>query len=754
MAKKNKKKRRGPKKKTSQTPPAKIASSSEQQKQKESRKTESLKKSPKKILLYILPFVVLAVGVILIIVLTKTDKSKLNVIRDSELNVLLITLDTTRADRIGVYGYAKAKTPNLDTLAQEGIMFTNAYCQVPLTLPSHVSILTGTYPIYHHVHNNGYYYLNPDLVTVAEIFKQNGFHTSAFIAAYALDSSFGVDKGFDLFDDNMAEDQLVKVVDSERTADKVFEAFFRWFDENHAGKFFSWVHFFDPHSPYVPPSPYREEFANSPYDGEIAFMDFYVGKVVEKLMEKDVFDKTLILIAGDHGEALGDHGEIDHGLFLYESTMKVPFIISAKGHLPSGLVVDSAVRLIDIMPSLLDMAHIQVPEEIQGKSLLPFMIGQNSEDLPSYIETIYPRENYGWSELIGLIDDGWKYIQAPKLELYNLKEDPAEMRNLVSSDGQKARSIKEKLERLIADKSSKIDASRKNVSQDELARLRSLGYIGGGTTERTATKLSDPKDRIDEYKKHYQARQFEERGDYLSAAGIYEEILEKDPDFEWTLIHLARMYTYLNRNEDCFALLEEASKKNPRSFLLLSSLAKFYTWALKPEKAFEASQAALRLNPQYLDGWILSAMSKFDLGEYRDAVGFFEKALELEPENKLLRIKYAYSLGVVGRTNEALGLFNGLHEEYPNDAKVFSGLGLAYKSIGEIDKAREYLKQAVELDPSPKSYLDYATILEGAGDLKEAIRYIKLYLETSQEGDTPQRRKAQYALTEWQKRIK
>jgi len=434
--------------------------------------------------------------------------------------------------------------------------------------------------------------------------------------------------------------------------------------------------------------------------------------------------------------------------------MKVPFIIYAKAHLPSGLVVDSAVRLIDIMPSLLDLAHIPSPKEIQGESLLPFITGEKKEDLPSYIETVYPRENYGWSELIGLIDDGWKYIQAPKLELYNLKEDPAEAVNRIDSNGQRAREMKAKMERLIVDNTTMIDARRKSVSQDELARLRSLGYVGGGSTSGSGKDLPDPKDRVDEYNKHYRARQFEESGDYLSAANIYEEILEKDPDFEWILIHLARMYTYLNRNEDCFELLEEASKRNPDSFLLLSSMAEFYAWAGEQEKALEVSQAALRLNPHYLTGWIISGMSKFDQGQYGDAVGFFEKALEIEPENKIVRINYAHSLGALGRPDEALEIFNGLHEEYPEDAKIFSGLGLVYNSIREFDKAKEYLKKAMELDPSPKSYLDYAIIIGGNGDLEEAVRYIKLYLETTQEGDTPQRRRAQQALAEWQKRIK
>jgi tetratricopeptide (TPR) repeat protein len=505
--------------------------------------------------------------------------------------------------------------------------------------------------------------------------------------------------------------------------------------------------------PYVPPSPFKEEFSDRPYDGEIAYMDYYVGKVVEKFKEKNIFDKTLILIAGDHGEALGDHGEVDHGLFLYESTMKVPFIVYAKTHLPSGLVVESAVRLIDIMPTLLDMVKIPAPGDVQGESLLPFIAGTKKDDLPSYIETVYPRENYGWSELIGLISDGWKYIQAPKLELYQLKDEPAEMQNLINSNGQRAREMKAEMERLVADNSSKIDASRKSVSQDELARLRSLGYIGGGATGRAATKLPDPKDRLDEYSRHYQARVFEESGDFSSAAAIYEEILEKDPDFEWTLIHLARIYTYLNRVEDCFSLLEEASKRNPNSFLILSSLAEFYSWSREREKAFEVSQKALRLNPHYLGGWVISGMAKYEQHKYDDAIKYFEKALEIEPENKIVRINYAHSLGATGRPDEALEVFSRLHEEYPQEAEVFYGLGLVHNSIGEIDKARVYVKKAVELDPSPKRHLDYASIAERAGDLEEAIRYITRYLEITQEGDTPQKRRAQRLLAEWQKRV-
>jgi len=756
MAKKKKKKRKAAKKKKIVQAPPGERSAPPPGKEKEASPTQAkrkqLKKDHKRIFLYIIPFAVAATAA-LIFFLSKTGRSDFSIHRDSELNVLLVTLDTTRADRIGVYGHERAKTPNLDALALGGVMFKNAYCQAPLTLPSHVSILTGTYPVYHHVHNNGFYYLNPDLTTVADVFKQNGFKTSAFVASYTVDSSYGVDKGFELFDDKMAGEELLKTFRSERTADKVYEAFAQWLDTNHTEKFFSWIHFFDPHTPYLPPSPFKEEFAGRPYDGEIAFMDFYVGKVVEKLKEKNILDKTLILLAGDHGEAIGDHGEADHGLFLYESTMKVPLIIYAKGHLPGGRIIDSAVRLIDIMPSLLDAAKISVPAEVQGESLLPFITGRKKGDLPSYIETVYPRENYGWSELIGLIDNGWKYIQAPKLELYNLKEDPSEVANLKDIESQRVRDMKEQMERLIAKSSSDIEARRKNVSQDELARLRSLGYVGGGTTGESKEKLPDPKDRKEEYNKLFRARQFEWAGEYSSAAEIYQEILNINPEFEYNYINLARVYTHLNKIDEGISLLEEARRRKPDSFVILSTLAAFYSRVNDRDRAFEVSQAALRLNPQHLAGWIISGMVKFDQGNLEEAVRLFEKALEIEPENKIVRIKYAYSLGALGRTEEAIKIYLRLKEEYPEDAKIYSDLGVVYNAVGNYAKAKENLEKAVELDPSPENYLMYSAIMERTGNLREAIRYIKLYLETTQEGDTPQKLQAQRAMTEWEKQI-
>ncbi|GAH87365.1 unnamed protein product, partial [marine sediment metagenome] len=235
----------------------------------------------------------------------------------------------TRTDRLGCYGYQKAKTQNLDSIAANGVLFMNAYCQVPLTTPSHCSILTGTYPLYHQVRNNGNYSLSPDLTTLAEILKGRGFQTAAFVSSFTVDSRLGLDQGFDVYDDNFVEGQAFKSLNSERKAENVFASFSRWLDQNQSGQFFCWVHFFDPHLPYDPPSPFREEFPDDPYDGEIAYMDHYTGKVVEKLREKKLLGRTLIILAGDHGEAFGEKEEVGHGIFLYEGTMRVPLLFYA-----------------------------------------------------------------------------------------------------------------------------------------------------------------------------------------------------------------------------------------------------------------------------------------------------------------------------------------------------------------------------------------------------------------------------------------
>ncbi|MDH7513914.1 MAG: sulfatase-like hydrolase/transferase [Clostridiales bacterium] len=647
--------------------------------------------------------------------------------KDSSLNVLLVTLDTTRADRLGCYGYEKAKTPNLDALAASGVQFLNAYCQVPLTTPSHCSILTGTYPLYHQVHNNGSYALPAGLTTLAEVLKEKGFKTAAFVSSFTVDSRFGLAQGFDVYDDRFAEGQAFKALNSERKAEDVFAVFFRWLRGSQAQPFFCWVHFFDPHLPYNPPPPFKEEFADDLYDGEIAYMDYCIGKTIGVLRERNLMARTLVILAGDHGEAFGEKAEVGHGVFLYDGTMKVPLIFCAENHLPAGAVVKSRVRLIDIMPTVLDMLNVPVHNEVQGTSLLPHILGKKKEDLSSYIETYFPRENYGWSELVGLLDGDWKYIKAPKEEMYNLKDDPEETKNAVLEKTKIVREKRARLGDIIKNFSSGIQSERRELTTEEKERLRSLGYVSE-LTEVPRGPLPDPKDMLEELRMNQEAELFELEENYAEAAKIYEKILALRPDTPTSYINLALMNARMEKFEEAIRILESGTARIPGSEVLLARLAHTYMIAGRPKKALDAWQAVLVISPGYFDGLLASGWILDFMGNKEEARGYYEKAMEVEPENKFLRKKYALNLATTGKIKEAIELYERLKAEYPDDYEVLQDLGIAYGYAGDLSRSIENLERAVSLHATPTAYYNLAVASRKAGKIGEAVRYIKLYL--------------------------
>ncbi|HEX2695498.1 MAG TPA: sulfatase, partial [Acidobacteriota bacterium] len=300
----------------------------------------------------------LALGVLIVLLVIKPGRDWVKLPGAASYNVLLITLDTTRADHLGCYGYKPAKTPNLDKLAREGVRFARVYCPAPLTLPSHASIMTGLYPVTHGVRNNGHD-LPSGIRTLAEILKGRGYATAAFVSSFSVDSRFGLDRGFNVYDDTFRLESPFKTQNMERRAEETFARFSRWLEANGKNRFFGWVHYYDPHLPYDPPSPYKEEFDGDPYDGEIAYMDRYVGAVLEGLKEQGVLDKTIVVVAGDHGEGLGDKAELGHGIFLYEETLKVPLIVHSPVIFPHAQVVESQVRLIDVAPTILEILGLK-----------------------------------------------------------------------------------------------------------------------------------------------------------------------------------------------------------------------------------------------------------------------------------------------------------------------------------------------------------------------------------------------------------
>lgn len=666
-----------------------------------------------------------------------------------DLNVLLITLDTTRADRLGFTGYSQAKTPNLDFLASSGICFLNAYTSVPLTLPAHCSLLTGTYPVYHQVRNNGFYYLSPELITLAEIFKEKGYTTAAFVSSFTVDSRFGLDQGFDYYDDNFQEGEILKNFRSERRAKETFDSFSSWLDQNFRRRFFVWLHFYDPHLPYDPPSPFKEEFARNPYDGEIAYVDFYLGQLLNKLKEKGIFKNTLIVVTADHGEALGERREIDHGLFLYDNTLKIPLIFFNEIILPEKKKIASRVRIIDIAPTILDLLAFPIPKQMQGISLKPYFSNPIRKNLECYIETFYPYENFGWAPLEGLIFDEYKFIKAPQPELYNLEKDPEEATNLEPNNKERANKLNKTLNDYKIKISSTLKTKTKVLSSEEQEKLRSLGYIAGAPAafkETSFQALPDPKDKIDDYLLYFQGNLHETRGDYETAVEYYQKVLKANPNTPWNYVNLGFVYMKMNQVAKAISLLEEARNRFPHSIVILSRLLSFYLRAERWGEALSCGQAILNLDPNYFDALFLMGSTLAKLSRWKEALQYYEKALTIEPENKVLRQRQAYTLMASGKYKEAEMAYLKLKADYPTDFSIDLDLAQLYEVMGKIEEATKILEQAVTSCPCADTYYAYAFHLDKIGRKKEAIIYLQKYLQAASENDIERRMKAQSLL--------
>jgi arylsulfatase A-like enzyme len=448
-------------------------------------------------------------------------------VRRSDLNLLVITLDTTRADRLGAYGFPGVETPSLDRVAREGVRFDHMTSAAPLTLPAHCSLFTGRLPPQHGVRQNGMA-LRADEVTLAMVLKSQGFQTAAVPAAFVVSSQWGLNQGFEQYIDGFGNHSADEPEDAprgphaaralRRSADDVADRALDWLQEHDRGRFFTWLHFYDPHAPYEPPEPYRSRYAKDPYLGEIAFMDEQLGRVFGYLEARRLLNRTIIVVVGDHGESLGEHGEHTHGLFVYESVLRVPFIIRAPFTNLRGRRVDEPTRSIDMMPTVLDLLGISAPAGVQGRSLAGLMTGtERALELETYSESMYPRD-FGWSDLRASRIGRFKVIVAPRPELYDLAVDPHELSNLYT----KRRALAEHMAARVramgpvfeidsqirdhhipASDGRSVPGSRVSESEDRAARARlaSLGYIGPSRDVAAADEsaLSDPKDQIDLY---------------------------------------------------------------------------------------------------------------------------------------------------------------------------------------------------------------------------------------------------------------
>jgi len=549
----------------------------------------------------------------------------------SGFHVLLITLDTTRADHLGCYGHAAAKTPVLDRLAAEGVRFADAVSPAPITLTSHATMLTGHDPPRHGVRHNGDFRLDQRFVSLAEVLQSKGYATSAFISAFVLDARFGLKQGFDVYDDtvNVAEDPSFGY--SERPANAVTDAALRWLRGHDRSKpFFAWVHYYDPHHPCAPPQPYASMFRANLYDGEIAFMDAQIGRLIAAIDELRLNDKTLVFVVGDHGESLGEHLEASHSRFLYEATQHVPLILWSPALVSRPAVVDDVVvGVVDVMPTILELLGFPIPSGLDGLSLLHC---RESPGRMVYMETLAAYMESGWAPLYGLRRHQDKYILAPRPEYYDLATDPRELQNLYGRTSRPAAAeLAEEMARRIAESPSieAVAASAVPLDLEARRRLESLGYVAGASPDDDVGQ-PDPKDMMPLWNKYLVIKELADAGQVEQALPKIKELLAVAPNDAMILRKLAQVYLRMGREPEAEEILRRCIALRPNSNVFLL-LAQIMTRDQRFSEAEEMLDKAAALEPEH--GGVLIARGDLLVmkSRFTEALGRYEEAIRVDP---------------------------------------------------------------------------------------------------------------------------
>ncbi|MBI1785400.1 sulfatase-like hydrolase/transferase [Candidatus Sumerlaeota bacterium] len=616
-------------------------------------------------------------------------------------NVVLITLDTTRPDHLGCYGAANARTPNIDALAARGVLFRNAFCQVPMTLPSHTSILTGLYPHHHGVRLNGPYRLADNIPTLAEILKTNGYTTAAFVSAFVLDSQFGLDRGFDVYDDAITRRAEG---DAERRGGETEALAERWLAHVHGGPpFFLWLHLFDPHMPYDPPPPYAEQFKDDPYDGEIAYADECVGKIVAALKQDGVEDSTMIVFTADHGEGLGEHGELTHSLFIYDTTLRVPLIIVPPSGMSAGVWkkgsrAEGLAQSVDIAPTILDTLTLAARPEFDGANL--FAESASSPEAKTlYAETLYPA-SFRWSPLYSLRDPQWKWIRAPKRELYDHLADPKETTNRAETEATIASALDAQLKKLRAGAGHA--GSPSNASSGDLAAIRKLGYVASssGITETDgAEDWPDPKDKVEVFDAINEARGAAEAGHADEAAKRLEPFAGAEKEnpiflqvFGDVLLRVGETARGLDMMERCYAA-------NPDDPDLALRLANALLKGGKPGRAREIAERITQSQPEFAAGWDQLGVARGMLGDAAGAVAAGEQSCRIEPANADFRTHLGVSYLALDRAKDAETEFRATLKIQPDSRDAQFNLGLALNAQQRYSESAPILAAILNSEP-------------------------------------------------------
>jgi len=638
-------------------------------------------------------------------------------------NVVLVTIDTLRADHVGCYGRAEASTPTLDALAGRGVRFATAVAHVPLTGPSHTSILTGRTPLGHGFRDNGGYAIPTGVRTAAEDFAQAGYRTAAFVSGFPLDRRFGFDRGFQAFDDHLPRgNDRRRTPYVERFADATTDAALRWLATASAGPFFLWVHYYDPHAPYEPPAPLAERFRASPYDGEIAFVDAQLARLLGTLDQKGALARTFVLVTADHGESLGEHGEGTHGLFVYDATLRVPWIIAGPA-VAAGRVSATVARGIDVLPTLLDYAGLAPAAGVEGRSLRPAAEGREMSDAPAYAESLYAQREFGWAPLHAWRTAKFKLIEAPRPELYDLIADPAERTNRLAELPDRGGELKAQLHQALA---RPAPAAETTVDAETAQRLGALGYVGGGRTAPAAgTALRDPKDGV-RLMPRLNRGMSGARTEPEMAIRELTSVLAEDPGLLMARRTIAAAYEAAGKHDLAIAELRGLEKEGQLSAEDAIVLGDNLRFAGRLAEAAEVLARAARENPKFPQPWLSLAEVHIKERKNAEAAADYGRVLALVPDH----IEALRGLGDLalldGRLDEAAARYGRILEVDPADAGALTKMGVLHMRAGRADEAIALFRQAVDREPRNGEALLYlAGALAAGGRSAEALPFFE-----------------------------
>ena len=686
-----------------------------------------------------------------------TSCSKSNVGSPSKTTpVILISIDTLRSDHLPAYGYTGVATPNIDALRADSILYERAYSQVPLTLPSHTSILTGMLPGDHGVRDNVGYRLSYKIPTVQELLKKNGYATGAAVSAFVLRHETGISRGFDFFDDDVQPIEGQTMIGRvQREGHDTFVAGQKWLDAHIDQPFFFFMHLYDPHTPYTPPEPYFSRYP-SHYDGEIAYSDSVVGDLISDLKRHGVYDKALIILLSDHGEGLNEHGEEEHGLFLYREALQVPLMVKLPKSRKAGTTVKTPVELVDVFPTILDRTATPKPATGTrvGESLLDFLNGGPSRQI--YAETYYPKFHFGWSDLHSLIEGNDHFIRAPKPELYDLASDPGEKNNTLAGNRRAYVKMRAAVETFVQKASAPT-----NIDPEEAAKLAALGYVGSTVSTKEGEALPDPKDELNAFHDIRVAYTEYRDGDEQKALALTNQLLQTNGQITdlWDL--KSKILWKMGQKQASLEAAKEGLRHVPGAIALLYDVANLALTLGDLDTAKEHAEIAVKIEPgeahqilarialkrgqtdeaekeakaavgtahDPVSMLMMLATIEKTRGNLASSLAYLDKAAEYVSHKKPptlegLHLSRGDVLARLGRTDEAEREFHAEIAAFPKTSDAYASLIMLLTTEHRLDEATKLVFETVKSIPEPHTYAVIAETLAAIGDGNGAMFWI------------------------------